>query len=103
MNKNMDYIELELTNGNRIVLENNIDKVYNIHEKYSRHISFTSSFPFFKITKTKYTSFRFRTYYETINSMGDKRYKVNCTLVALVKMFGGAVKEFEQSCIEGEL
>ena len=95
-------IEIELTNGNHIVIKNNWDKIYNICEKTYATWHLTSRFPFIAIRHHRYTSFKIQegVYVKTCY---DKRYKVNCTLCQFASMFGVKLKSFEQACVEADL
>lgn len=99
----LNYLELELTNSKRILIENDWDKVYDIHEIHCHSLKFTKTFPFISFVEKMYTSFKFRTQYATLNSYFDPKYKVNCSLLQLTKMFGAKVKSFEKMCIENDL
>ena len=98
-----ELIEIELTNSNRVVLQKDWEKVYDLTEQNSHCIEFTSKFPFLRISRKRYVSFKFRTTYETMNSLCDSRYNVNHTLIELAKMFGVDVKPFELNVVEHDL
>lgn len=78
-------------------------KVYSLEEKNCRCIEFTTKFPFLRISRKRYVSFKFRTIYETMNSLCDSRYHVNCTLIELAKMFDIDVKPFELNVVENDM
>lgn len=101
--RHLEYIEIELTNGNRVLLQKDWEKVYSLEEKNCRCIEFTIKFPFLRISKKRYVSFKFRTTYETMNSLCDSRYCVNCTLIELAKMFDVDVKPFELNVVENDM
>lgn len=98
-----EYIELELMNGNRVILQKDWGKVYSLKEKNCHCIKFTATFPFLRISRKRYVSFKFRTTYETLNSCDDPRYNVNCTLIELAKLFGEYVKQFELNVVENDV
>lgn len=95
-------IEIELTNGKRILVVNDWDRVYDLYEKSYSSISFTKRFPFVKIDKCLYTSFKMQEYKGMV-SYDDERYKVNCSLVQLASMFGVKLKSFDRAKVEGDL
>ena len=98
-----DCVEIELTNGKKILLDNRWEKAYGICEKSYYKISFLRKFPFVHLNKHSCTKFRFRTQYETMNDFFDDRYKANCTVRQLATLFGASVVPFEETCIEGDL
>ena len=101
--RHLEYIEIELTNGNRVLLQKDWEKVYSLKEKNCCCIEFTSKFPFLRIFRKRCVSFKFRTTYETMNSFCDSRYHVNCTLIELAKMFDVDVKPFELNVVENDM
>ena len=105
MNSNdPEFVEIELLNHKRILIPNQWHKIYNLVEKERHIFRFTRKFPFVKIEKQRYVSFRFQTVYETLRDFADKHYKVNCLLRHFLALFGVKnVKSFEQGRIEGDL
>ena len=98
-----ENIEIELTNGDRVLVENNWKKVYDVKESEKSCITFSHKFPFFKVVKHRYVSFKIQTEYETLKSFLDPRYHVHCSLVQLAKMFDVDVKPFELNVVENDL
>ena len=97
------FVEIELLNHTRILIPNRWDKIYDLREKERHIFKFDKCFPFLKIEKQRYVSFRYKTY-ENTKSYTDKYYKVNCLLWHFLALFGVKnVKSFEQGCIEGDL
>lgn len=96
-------IEIELINGNRILLSSEWGKVYKLIEKTRLVIKFAKKFPFVYISTKQYTQFKYRSIYETINSAFDPTYRVNCTIVQLAALFGEHVTTFEEGMIDSTL
>lgn len=101
--RNLDFVEIELLNKKRLLLENDWTKVRNLVEKTGYFIKSSSRFPFFSIEKRRYCSFMFRTTYDTIDSFFDPKYKVNCTLPQLAALFDVAFKEFDKTIVEHDI
>lgn len=102
MNQN-NSIEIELINGNRVLLEQKWNKVYNLCEKTRWLLKRTPVFPFFKFEKQRYVKFKFMTAYETITSCTDPTYRVKCTLLQFASMFGIKISPFEKTLVENDL
>ena len=101
---NPGFVEIELLNHTRILIPNRWVKIYDLREKERHIFKFDKCFPFLKIEKQRYVSFRFQTVYETSRDRADKSYKVNCSLRHFLALFEVKnVKSFEQGCIEGDL
>lgn len=98
-----DYVEVELLNGKRLILEKNIDKVYDLCEKPCLVFKWSSSFPFFHIERRRVVRFRYRKFYDSINSRLDPRYIVNCTLVQFAALFGARLKPFELAIVQNDI
>ncbi len=98
-----DYVEIELLNGKRLMIEKRIDKVYDLYEKPCLVFKWSSSFPFFRIERRRVVRFRYRKFYETIDSWLDPRYIVNCTLVQFVALFGVNLKPFELAIVQNDI
>lgn len=96
-------IELELCNGKKIPIVPDWNKVYDLYEGTRRSFKLSKKFPFIEIVKTSYTSFKYRVNYETIDSIMDPRYKVNCSLVQLAYLFGVDIESFEQMMVNFDL
>lgn len=98
-----NLVEIELLSGNRILLPNQWEKVYNACEKTGWLIRMSSAFPFFKFEKKRYVKFKFRTHYEMINDFYDPTYRANCTLRQFAFIFGIEISFFEQMLVENDL
>ena len=101
---NSEFIEIELLNHTRILIPNKWDKIYDLREKERYIFKFNKCFPFLKIEKQRYVSFRFKTVYENFRDNDDKHYKANCLLKHFLALFEVKnVKSFEEGKIEGDL
>ena len=98
-----DVIEIELLNGTRILLPKDWSKIYKLEEKTAWHLGLSSAFPFLKLKKQCYVSFKFRTHYETLDDFFDPTYTVNCTLTQFASMFNINVLPFEKTLVENDL
>lgn len=98
-----EYVEVELLNGKRLILDKNMDKVYDLCEKPCLVFKWSSSFPFFHIERRRVVRFRYRKHYETINDWLDPKYTVNCTLVQFTALFGVNVKPFELAIVQNDI
>lgn len=101
--RSRDYVEVELLNGKRLMLEKNMDKVYDLYEKPCLVFKWSSSFPFFHIERRRVVRFRYRKFYDTIDSWLDPRYTVNCTLVQFTALFGVSLKPFELAIVQNDI
>jgi len=99
------YIELELLDGEHVLIDNAIERIHNASEKIKTKFCFSSKFPFLKITKVRYTEFQCRPASESYNRLDDPVYSVNCRLVQFMNLIGVEVKPFpyEQFKIEDDL
>lgn len=98
-------IEIELLDGNHVLIDADVERIHDASEKIKTKIYFSSKFPFLKTKKVRYTKFQCRPAYESFNSDDDPVYKVNCKLVQFMKLIGIDVKPFpyEQFKIEDDL
>lgn len=97
------YIEIELTNGKRILVENDWEKIYDVKEKFRFKFKLMKKFPFFKIIRQRIVSFKVHKTYNYMESVFDPSYAIKNSLLDLATMFGVSVKSFEQNMIECEL
>lgn len=93
-------IELHLVNGEKIMLKIDWKKVYNLKELRKRTFKFTKKFPFLCISSFPYTTFRYRTHYEYLDSMLDPVYNVDCPLTAFMSLIGVDYEKFEDAVVE---
>ena len=99
----MKMIELELCNGNRILLPDDWSRIYNLRECTRKSYTFSRRFPFIKIIKKPYVSFRFMTTYLTLKDSDDLRLNVNCSLLQFASLFGVNVIQFEKALVDHDL
>lgn len=103
MSRYINKVEIELLNGNRILLPNDWFKVYGLKEKIRVKLKLVSKFPFISFEKERYVKFKFRTHYESLDSIFDPCFKVKCNLSQLAFLFGVNFTQFEQSLVEHDL
>lgn len=96
-------VELELTNGTRILRNFDPDKCYDFEEQSINKYSFCKSFPFIKRTTRKITKFRYQSVYATHRSRSDSKYSVNCELTTLLHAIKRSVKSWEEILMDGTL
>ena len=96
-------VELELTNGTRILRNFDPAKCYDFEEKTINKYSFCKSFPFIKRTKRKITKFRYQSVYLSMKSVRDVKYSVNCELTTLFHAIKRSVKSWEEILMDGTL
>lgn len=97
-------IELQLTNGKKIIITNfDKTKVYDIREKSIFKFSFSLKFPFVNIIKDAITKFRYRTTFNYVNSYFDSDYSVDCNLRQFCEIAGIEVNHWEKSIIDSDL
>ena len=100
MSRYINKVEIELLNGNRILLPNDWFKVYSLKEKIRVKLKLVSKFPFISFEKERYVKFKLRTHYESLDSIFDPCFKVKCNLSQLAFLFGVNFTPFEKSLIE---
>lgn len=96
-------VELELTNGKRILRNFDPNRCYDFEEQTINKYYFCKSFPFIKKKQKKITKFRYQSVYETSKSSGDDKYSVNCELTTLVHAINRSVKSWEEILMDGTL
>ena len=89
-------VELELTNGTRILRNFDPDKCYDFKETSINKYSFCKSFPFIERTTRKITKFRYQSVYVNQKSSSDDEYSVNCELTTLLHAIKRSVKSWEE-------
>ena len=97
-----DYVEIEVLNGKRFLLENNWEKVYNLAEKSWYSFKLSSKFPFISFEKHRYCTFKFRTFRNN-DSFLDKKFNVNCNLSQLAALFDVDFKEFDLTMVNHDV
>lgn len=103
MESQMQFIEVKLISGKRVMLERNPGKVFKVCEKTYRKWHFHKHFPFISFERKPCVRFKFRTQYSTINVPEDPTFYADCTMKHLSKLFGIDVVSFEETCIEADL
>ena len=103
MESQMQFIEVKLVSGKRVMLERNPNKVFKVCEKTYRKWHFHKHFPFISFERKPCVRFKFRTYYETINSFDDPTFYADCTMKHFSALFGFNVVGFEETCIKEDL
>lgn len=103
MNRFANSIEVELLNGEHILIENDWSKLYNIKEKTRHFIKMVSRFPFLTLEKEKYVKFKFRKQYTYLDSPFDPSFKVRCSLSQLAALFGVDFRKFEETLLYHDL
>ena len=103
MSRYIDCVELELLNGDHILLPNVWSKIYNLKENTRVKLKLISKFPFISFEKERYVKFRFRTHYETLDSMFDPSFNVRCSLSQLAFLFGVDFRKFEETLLDYDL
>ena len=103
MSRYNNNIELELLNGDHIFISNEWSKIYQLKEKSRIKMKLISRFPFISFEKERYVKFRFRTQYDTLDSIFDPRFKVRCSLSQLAFIFGVDFTPFDKSLVEHDL
>ena len=98
-----DFVELEVLSGKRFLLENNWAKVYDLAEKSWYSLKWSSKFPFVSFEKHRYCTFKFKTFYSTLESVFDKRYNANCNLSQLAALFDIDFKEFDTTMVNHDV
>ncbi len=103
--RNSGYIELELLDGEHVLIDNAVERIHNASEKIKTKFCFSCRFPFLKIKKVRYTEFQCRPACESYNNPRDPVYRANCRLVQFMSLIGVEVKPFpyEQFKIEDDL
>lgn len=101
MKKN--FVEIEVLSGKRFLIENDLEKVYDLAEKSWYSFKWSSKFPFVLFEKHRYCTFKFKTVYSTLESVFDKRYNVNCNLSQLAALFDIDFKDFETTMVNHDV
>lgn len=96
-------IEIELCNGEKILIERCWSKIYSLFEITKRSFKFVKRFPFIEVTKRRCCSFKIRTKYESFDSILDPKYEVNCTLVQFAQLFGVEIRSFEEAIVKNDI
>lgn len=97
-----DYVEIEAMSGKRFLLDNNLEKVYNLVEKSCYSFKLSSKFPFISFGKHRYCTFKFRIFSNN-NSVFDKKFNVNCNLSQLAALFDIDFKKFDFTMVNHDV
>jgi len=81
-------VELELTNGDRIIRTFNTQKLYSFRQITKNKYRLCRNFPFIKREKVVYTRFRYQDTFESMRDSNDSCFYVNCSIDALMNTFG---------------
>ena len=99
----MNMIEIETISGNRLLIDNDWSKVYNLVEKTRYVMKLQTTFRFIVFKKHIFCDFKFKTIYNTLTSWCNKRIKAKCNILQLASLFDVNVKCFDESCINHDM
>lgn len=89
-------LELELMNGTKVIGTFDLKRVYSLVGRTRKRLRLSRKFPFFRVEREEYVTFRYQDTYETMRDMSDSRYSVRLPLADFVAAFGVDFVPYEE-------